>query len=155
MEMKKINDSSVPIKIDGVIEIDGGFDLEIKTKIINSKNSNLLFMVFAFQEITQDFGVDYETVIVLHYLYELDMFNIKIHVLKNKINLYDYINLGLIEKVYSIKNKNFYRLTKRSNDIIKRFSKVLENNSEILLKNRVYDMDSETIMKSVLSKVIK
>lgn len=155
MNHKKIDvNSETPVEIKTTKKV--GLISEItsiqKDIVVQSKKTNTSFMIFAFQKIQEKYGIDYDTILMLTYLSELSLFSIRLKIQSRGVYLLNYIDLGLIQKDYSVKNRSVYRLTPKSEKIVSEFVELVDNPDDVLEKNREVDLDVDTKVSSVLSK---
>lgn len=152
---KKIDiNSKVPVDINCVKKTGLIVDLVSSEKniVIESKKLKTSYMIFAFQKVYEDFGIDYETIVVLSYLNELTLFSIRLSVQSRNLYLMDYIKLGLIKKDNTIKHKSLYRLTEKSLNIVNKFNYIIENPDSFIEKNREADLDVDSKVSNALEK---
>ena len=91
--MNKIDTNlELPVEIKSVNKKDLIKDLIFKKKIVEveSKNLKSSYMIFAFQKIKQKYGIDYDTIIILNYLNELNLFSMRLKVERRTVVLSDY-----------------------------------------------------------------
>lgn len=120
--------------------------------VVESKKSKYSYMIFAFQKIQEKYGINYDTIIVVMYLNELDLFSNKITIENRVITLTDYVRLGLVVKEHKVSGKNLYKLTERSKEILSEFNDLVKNSSQFISENRTTEIGVDSKVSDVLSK---
>lgn len=123
--------------------------------IVESSGSKLCYLIFGFQKVCEEYGIDYDECIVLMYLEELGLFKLQVQVFKRRVVLGDYLLKELIEEDYSHRKKKLYRLTKRGNDIVKGIYNTISDNSRLIGENRSVDLGLGNKVSSILSNYFR
>lgn len=122
-----------------------------QTVVAKSKNIKSSYMIFALQKIRQKFGIDYDTILVLNYIYELGVFDIRIKVEKRTVWLKNYIALGLIVRDYKVKDKELYCLTDKSNKIVMELNENVGDNQNFKIENREVEVGVDIKVSNALN----
>jgi hypothetical protein len=121
-----------------------------KTLVVESDKLNTAYTIFSLQKLTVKYGLDYDWLLVLIYLKELNLFEFTVMVIDRKIKL-DYLLIAeYIVEDYSNNNTKLFKLTDKSISIVKEFYNSLSNTSLFISKNRKTELDVESKVKSVL-----
>tara|TARA_R100000781_G_C4081320_1_gene127850 strand:- start:3032 stop:3538 length:507 start_codon:yes stop_codon:yes gene_type:complete len=123
--------------------------------VVESTGLELCFLIFAFQEACNKYGIDYEECVVLCYLYELGLFGLQIDVLERRIRLGDYMSKKFIEEDWSHEFKKLYKLSKFGVEIVEYIFRTLGEKDRYIGDNRETGKGTELKMKGVLSKYFK
>lgn len=109
------------------------------------------YLIFALHEVASKFDTDINVLLILLYLKELGIFNLRISVLTRIYRIGDYEKKGFIRVDYSKGGKKLYRLSDKGLKIVDALYAKLNDNSAYLSSNRHTDIDLESRMKSVIS----
>jgi len=121
-----------------------------KKIVVESDNLKTSYTIFCLQSLNAKYNLSYDNLLILIYLQELSLFEIKITILNRRIKLDSFIFSEHIIEDYSNNNKKLYKLTDKSIRIVKEFYELLSNNSYFLSKNRQTELDLDNKVKSVL-----
>lgn len=121
-----------------------------KTLVVESDKLNTAYTIFSLQRLTNKYGLDYDWLLVIIYLKELNIFEFTIMVLDRKIKLDYLFRAEYIVEDYSNNNKKLFKLTDKSIRIVKEFYNLLSNTSLFISENRKTELDVESKVKSVL-----
>ena len=151
--IKKIdidNEESIEIKKVVKNSLTNEVIFDKKKLIVESDNLNTAYTIFSLQNLTDKYSLDYDRLLIILYLKELNLFSLRIKVLDRSILLRSFIPSGFIVEDYSNNNKKLFKLTDKSIRIVKEFYDSLSNNSSFLSKNREAELDVDSKVKSVL-----
>ena len=119
--------------------------------IVENTGWKMSFLLFGFQKVCNEYGIDYQECLVLLYLRELGLTGLRLAVFGKRIDLGLYIEKGFLVEDYSHEGKRLYKLTSRSFKIISRIDEVLSDNSSYIGENRKTDVSVDVKVKKTLS----
>lgn len=122
----------------------------IKDNIIEANKISTSYSLFALEVLSDKYYIEYEDILVILYLYELGLFELKINVLQKKINLKHLLSNDFIVMDYNCQGKELYKLTKKSFSIVKEFNELINNVGSFLTHNRKAELDLKNKVTSVL-----
>lgn len=128
-------------------------ELYVEENIIVGNSGVLGFMLFSLQKISSSYNVSYDDVLIFLYLKELWVFPLQIVILNRTIRLGEYLKDGYIAVDYSNNNKELYKLTEKSNKILRVLYELLNNTDGFIMDNRKTDVDLTRRLNAVLEKL--
>lgn len=123
--------------------------------LVGLSENRFVYLVFAFQKVCEEYGIDYNECLLLIYLEELGLFPLKIRVCSKTFFIRDYVLKGLVFEDYSHKGKKLYRLSKRALEILKRLDDLLSDDSRFVGMNRNTETHPKIKMKDALSNYFR
>lgn len=108
------------------------------------------FLIFVLLDTARKFNLIIEDVLLFLYLEELGLFNKQINVSGNAYRLGNYLELGWICEDYLHNEKKLHKLSKKGNEVVAFFYKRLDDNTDLVSKNRSTETNLDNRVDSAL-----
>lgn len=123
---------------------------EVKKEDVDVSESKMPYMLLVLASVQKEFNIEFEEILYLIYLNELNTFKATISVLGNDVRIKSKVDDIFIENNFSVQGKDIYRLTKNAIRVVDYFYDRVKNSSQFLGLNRTTEINSISSVKSVL-----
>lgn len=166
MSLKFIRDKKVknhskneikPLKIMPKSKTNGFNDISGGEKLVDQIATKNVFP-YLFLHLTkfcEEEKLTFKQVLLLLYLNELQIFNHKINLIDGEYQVTKISEYGFIETDFTYKKTNYWCLSDKGKNVVKRFYDQIGTNNSLLVMNRQTEMDVESKVKSTLSTLFK